>query len=125
MNERRRTNVYAECLDMFVSLRTLPANLLERRAYEPKADPTSHAIPTPIMSCMRTWDGLSQHDQGDQYYTNLILDSGNAHASRKSRPWKWAQRERHAPLVATFAPQENFRGPRSAGTWQGRRIARG
>jgi hypothetical protein len=29
MNERRRMIVCAECVDMFVSLRTLPANILE------------------------------------------------------------------------------------------------
>ena len=41
----------------------------------------------------------------------------------RSRPWKWARRERPGALAATFAPQENFRGTRSASTWRGRRIA--
>lgn len=107
-------NMCADCLDMFVPLRTLLANFLERRACEPRAERTSEDFQFPIMSCMHTWEGMRQHDQGDSTIRDLILDSGNA-VLRESRPWKWARRERHAALAATFTPQENFQGTQSAG----------
>ena len=64
---------------------------------------------------------LGQHERTNKemhsiHYTDMILDSGNAMLGvGESRPWEWARRERHAALAATFAPQENFRGSKSAG----------
>ena len=65
---------------------SLLANFLERRACEPRAERDKEDFQFPIMSCMHTWDGMRQHDQGNSTIRDLILDSGNAVLRERADP---------------------------------------
>ena len=78
MNERRRMIVCAECLDMFVSLRTLHADLLEPRVHERKADRASDKVLCHGHELHKLHGTVRARTTKETYYTDLVLDSGNA-----------------------------------------------